>query len=192
MVGLKCRKASFRKTQRQLLFSFLASIGASSRPLHVSHIRFFLWKFHLTGFLKLSLLTAPVGMRGRLCHRLSHLTFSSSLLFLQWLRGCVGTCIGHLSSRSSVSPLLRPIDPLSFKFCSARRGGISACVHVSLHKIHPEVSDQMRSVLLSIVHAMMWMCVQACVCSSCNADILCRLHRVTTSIWITKGINSGN
>lgn len=46
-MGLKCRKSSFRKkTRKRPFFPSLASIAASSRPLHLSHIRHFLWRFH--------------------------------------------------------------------------------------------------------------------------------------------------
>lgn len=134
----------------------LTPTGASSRPLHLCHIRFFLLKGISQGFSKLPLLPATAEMRRRrcrLCHRLSHLTFSSlSSVFTAAKRAC-GEGGGDplalsgrqsffsRSNNSSVSPLLRPVRSLCFQFCSARRRGISAaCVcHCTKHSPRSEI-----------------------------------------------------
>lgn len=116
-------------------------------------------------FNTLPLLMDTKEMRRRwgllLCHHILSSTFTTLAL------------PGHLrffslSSNSSVSPLFRHMLSLSFQFFSARQRGITlyavpgrevcACVRVcvSLQKSHPEVWDEMRSVLLHILHVVMW------------------------------------
>lgn len=187
------QKIVLRKNTKNVLFfpSSFASICASSRPLHLSHIRYFLWKFHRhLGFLKqrrcsrLRLGWGGGGVSFSAITSLIYLLFFSSVFRNNY--ESVGEGVGrdplaspgHLSffsrsSNSSVSPLLRPMHSPSFQFCSARRRGIS--VYVCLcRKTHPEVSDQMRSALFNILHVVTWKHRQNVCSSVCVQLMQCR------------------
>lgn len=196
-----------KKKHSSFFFPFLGSICASSRPLHLSRIRYFLWKFHRhLGFLKhcrcwrLWLWGGEEVVSSSLSSPLSS-TFSCVLVMVR--RGEGGTHWHCRATRASSPAALTAASAhfselcllFSFQFHTARQRGIIVCMYVA-------AENTPRGLRSNEIGAPPYFaCVDAivqakCVFKSVCAQLMqCRcilsLHWVTMSIWITEGINSG-